>query len=141
MPGTLRSSRAARFKGQAGLDDIATVQLPNMERIRAFVVVAEELHFGRAAARLHLTQPPLSRQIKLLEQEVGVTLLDRTGRTVKVTPAGRVFLAEARRILRLAEESSLAATWRENADNPALARALAILPRARARLEADVTDQ
>jgi DNA-binding transcriptional LysR family regulator len=102
-------SRAARSKGQPGLDDIATVQLPNMERIRAFVVVAEELHFGRAAARLHLTQPPLSRQIRLLEQEVGVTLLDRSGHTVKVTPAGRVFLAEARRILRLAEESSLAA--------------------------------
>jgi DNA-binding transcriptional LysR family regulator len=88
--------------------DPATVQLPNMERIRAFVVVAEELHFGRAAARLHLTQPPLSRQIMLLEQEVGVSLLDRSGRTVKVTPAGRVFLAEARRILRLAEESTLA---------------------------------
>jgi DNA-binding transcriptional LysR family regulator len=79
-----------------------------MERIRAFVVVAEELHFGRAAARLHLTQPPLSRQIMLLEQEVGVSLLDRGGRAVKVTPAGRVFLAEARRILRLAEESTLA---------------------------------
>jgi DNA-binding transcriptional LysR family regulator len=90
------------------MDDIATVQLPNMERIRAFVVVAEELHFGRAAARLRLTQPPLSRQIRLLEQEVGVTLLDRAGRTVKVTQAGRVFLAEARRILRLAEESALA---------------------------------
>ena len=49
-----------------------------------------------------------SRQIMLLEQEVGVSLLDRGGRTVKLTPAGRVFLAEARRILRLAEESTLA---------------------------------
>lgn len=78
-----------------------------LSQLRCFVVVAEELHFGRAAARLHMTQPPLSRQIQLLESRLGVQLLVRSSRSVSLTSAGRSFLADARHILRLAESAAV----------------------------------
>jgi DNA-binding transcriptional LysR family regulator len=79
----------------------------SLARLSCFVAVAEELHFGRAAERLHMTQPPLSRQIQQLEAELGVQLIDRTTRSVTLTPAGVAFLPDARRILQLAESASL----------------------------------
>jgi DNA-binding transcriptional LysR family regulator len=80
-----------------------------LSQLRCFVAAAEELHFGRAAQRLNMTQSPLSRQIQLLERILGLTLLERTSRNVSLTPAGRVFLIEARRIVRLAESAALSA--------------------------------
>jgi DNA-binding transcriptional LysR family regulator len=67
--------------------------------VQYFVTVAEELHFGRAAERLHIAQPSLSHQIRRLEQQLEVTLLNRTSRRVELTAAGRVLLTEGRRLL------------------------------------------
>jgi DNA-binding transcriptional LysR family regulator len=80
-----------------------------ISQLRCFVAVAEELHFSRAAERLNMTQPPLSRQIRLLEHHVGARLLERNSRTVRLTAAGKAFFPEAARILRIAEEATFTA--------------------------------
>ena len=78
-------------------------------QLRYFIAVAEELHFTRAAARLHIGQPPLSHAIQMLEHDVGAQLLERSKRWVRLTEAGRLFLADARRIVALADQAKASA--------------------------------
>lgn len=91
---------------QANFVRTRTVEL---RHLRYFVAVAEELHFRRAAERLHVAQPAVSEQIRKLEQELGVTLLNRSQRSVALSPAGTAFLEEARHVLRHAEVAQQAA--------------------------------
>lgn len=78
-------------------------------QLRCFVAVAEELHFGKAAIRMNMTQPPLSRQIQILERILDVELFKRSSRSVELTAAGAAFMNDARRIVRLADNARLTA--------------------------------
>lgn len=111
-----------------------------LRHLRYFVAVGEELHISRAAERLHVAQPAVSEQIRKLERDLGVQLLDRTGRRIALTDAGAVFLDEARRVLEQAQEARTAA---RRAQEGALSRLRigytpaslpAIVPRALQRL-------
>src|ERR1700689_693668 len=82
--------------GDSKLHDIAAAEVIDLELIRRFIAVAEELNFTRAAARLGLAQPPLSAAIAKLERKLGVRLLERTSRRVTLTPAGAVLLEQGR---------------------------------------------
>lgn len=105
-----------------------------LNQLRSFIAVATELNFRRAAERLNMTQPPLSRQIQMLEREIGVLLFDRAGRNTRLTAAGRRFFTEAQDILRRAEAAALSARRAESGDEGAVAlgfipvAALGLLP-------------
>jgi LysR family transcriptional regulator, benzoate and cis,cis-muconate-responsive activator of ben and cat genes len=98
--------------GSGGKDLVAWLTMPNgyahgmeLRHLRYFVAVAEEQNVTRAAVRLHVSQPPLSRQIRDLEHDLGIALFDHGARSVRLTEAGRVFLKEAQAVLRRVEEA------------------------------------
>jgi DNA-binding transcriptional LysR family regulator len=92
----------------------------SLSQIRYFVAVAEEGHVGRAAQRLHMAQPPVSRQIRALEDELGTPLFERTARGMTLLPPGLVLLDHARAILAAVDRAVLATRAETNPPGLAL---------------------
>ncbi|MCA8880042.1 MAG: LysR family transcriptional regulator [Rhodobacteraceae bacterium] len=119
-------------------------RLFELTHLRSFVAVAEELNFRRAASRLNMTQPPLSRHISLLEHAVGARLLDRTNRSVRLTAAGRRFLPDAIDILTRAESAALLARQAARGESGSIvlgfvpSAAVEVIPRVVSRLRRDM---
>jgi DNA-binding transcriptional LysR family regulator len=101
-----RASGAAKSAGQERRDDLTAAALPNLESLRRFVVVAEELSFTRASLRLHVVQSGVSSAVAALERELGAQLFDRDRHSVALTEAGRALLPEARATLAAAQAAA-----------------------------------
>lgn len=99
----------------------------SLDQLRYFVTVAEEEHIGRAARRLNLSQPPLTRQIRSLEEELGAPLFERTSRGMRLLPTGVTFLRYARRVL--AEIDAAVEAVKTQANGPAARAERTALPR------------
>jgi DNA-binding transcriptional LysR family regulator len=101
-----------------------TIGSVSLSQIRYFVAVAEEANVGRAARRLHVAQPPVSRQIRALEEEIGTLLFERTPRGMTLLPPGRVFLDHAREILAAVDRAVVAVQAENEVTTTAADRAI-----------------